>query len=173
MCSGSGESFQGESCITCSGDGKTICYTCSAKGKVKCSNCSGQGKLITFLQMKVKWKNLESCLVLVFDKAEFPGNRFQKVSGDVLVLDEDTVVERITTFHESSINEASQRSIEQRAAALPANTKIVRQMQQVESLPFSKVHYTWGGKQGEYFIYGQENKAYCNNYPKKCCCAIM
>ncbi|XP_073431210.1 protein SSUH2 homolog [Dendrobates tinctorius] len=174
-CFGTGETFQGNMCYSCGGRGETICFTCTAQGKIKCSNCSGQGKVITFLEMKVKWINLEPCFVHVMDNAaEFPADRFCKVSGEVVILDEDNLVEPLTTFHDQSINEASQESLEQHAVELPENSRIVRQMQQVESLPLSKVHYTWGGKQGEYFVYGEENKAYCDNYPQKCCCcAIM
>ncbi|XP_077134700.1 protein SSUH2 homolog [Ranitomeya variabilis] len=172
-CFGSGQTFQGDTCFSCGGTGKIICFTCKARGKITCSNCSGQGQVITFLEMKVKWENLD-CSIIVYDDPEFPFDRFEKVSGEVIVSDEDNLVEPITTFSEQSVNEASQESIEQHAAALPDNTRIIRQMQQVESLLFTKVHYTWGEKQGEYYVYGQENKAYCDNYPKKCrCCAIM
>ncbi|XP_069824812.1 protein SSUH2 homolog isoform X2 [Dendropsophus ebraccatus] len=148
-----------------------LCFTCVGRGKIMCVNCSGQGRLLTFLQMKVKWENHSSEFV-ANDNSEFPSEKFEKVSGNTIFIDEDTTVQPVTTFSDPSIIEASQNILEDHAM-LSNDYKILRQRQNIELLPLSKVYYTWKGKQGVYYVYGMENKTYCDNYPRKCCCCVI
>ncbi|XP_071984447.1 protein SSUH2 homolog [Engystomops pustulosus] len=171
LCFGTGENFQGF-CHTCNGEGTTNCYACHSTGKIMCTTCIGQGKIVTYQQLKVIWRNLEQYVQLFHDESEFPYDRFQKVSGQTLFSDEDTEVQPITSICDGFFEETSQEAINQHAA-LSNNSRIVRQSHTVESLLLHKVHYTWGGNQGHYYVYGLENKAYCGDYPKQCCCVIL
>ena len=38
----------------------------------------------------------------------------------------------------------------------------------LESVPFAKVTFRYGGKQGVFWVYGQERQCYVPNYPSKC-----
>ncbi|XP_069807988.1 protein SSUH2 homolog [Dendropsophus ebraccatus] len=165
MCLGSGLYYPGR-CFSCGGTGRVRCGLCFGRGRVRCIPCIGQGRMITFLQMKIKWKNH-------FDKfvsnrnSEFPSEKVDKVSGKTIFSDEDTLVRPVTAFSDPSINE-SFRNILKEHAKLSKHYKILRQHQKIELVPLSKVYYEWKGEHGAYYVYGVENKAYCDSYPKRC-----
>ncbi|XP_075040305.1 protein SSUH2 homolog [Mixophyes fleayi] len=109
---------------------------------------------------------------LADQNSEFPSERFNKVTGDIVLEDEQSWLSPITDFVDQSINEASQNAIYEHQNEL-TSCQILRQRHSIEWLPLTQVDYNWKGKNYHYFVYGKENRAYTNNYPKSCCCVLM
>lgn len=45
LCSGSGYSYDGFSCLSCNGTGKKECFSCNGNGDIECEDCNGCGNL--------------------------------------------------------------------------------------------------------------------------------
>uniref|UniRef100_K7FHA9 Uncharacterized protein n=1 Tax=Pelodiscus sinensis TaxID=13735 RepID=K7FHA9_PELSI len=79
----------------------------------------------------------------------------------------------VVNFPEPSISQASQNAVVQHHTQFASVSRLLRQRQTIELIPLTKVEYEWQGKLYSYYVYGDENRVYTENYPKKCCCSIM
>ncbi|XP_066453075.1 protein SSUH2 homolog isoform X2 [Eleutherodactylus coqui] len=168
-CGGSGW-FINQTCIACYGNGDIGCLGCRGTGFEPCTTCCGQGRLVTYIQLTIKWEN-HNVEFLAYDKTDFPTKRFDEVTGKILFSDEQQTVSPVTNFPEPLINEASEDVISEHRSEF-ADCKILRQRHTIEWLPLTKVYYTWKDAEYYYYVYGKENRAYVEDYPKKSC-AIM
>ncbi|XP_071983828.1 protein SSUH2 homolog isoform X2 [Engystomops pustulosus] len=169
-CCGSGRSGD-RMCYSCGGIGRARCSWCSGTGLQLCFTCVGKGELLKYLRLKVKWEN-HNFNFIADHKSDFPNKRFKKVTGKIVFSDERQMVSPVTNFPETSINEASQNVIVQHRTEFQ-QCRILRQRHSIEWLPLTKVNYIWKSTEYDYYVYGNENKAYAKNYPRKCCCAVM
>ncbi|KAH0630221.1 hypothetical protein JD844_012960 [Phrynosoma platyrhinos] len=141
----------------------------------------------------------------------FPIKLFEKSYGQEILFDEqdmvilikikDPEVSPVMDFPENTINEVSQRAVEQHRAEFitpipgqvyppdhgnatwnaithprakfPPTMHIRRQKQIIELLYLTRVEYEWHGKHYSYYVYGNENNVYVEYYPKKYFCNIM
>ncbi|TFK02626.1 coiled-coil domain-containing protein 159 [Platysternon megacephalum] len=93
-------------------------------------------------------------------RAGFPADLFKEVYP-------------VVNFPDPSISQASQNALVQHHTQFASTSRVLRQRQTIELIPLTKVEYEWQGKRYSYYVYGDENRVYAENYPKKCCCSIM
>uniref|UniRef100_A0A8D0GB38 Protein SSUH2 homolog n=1 Tax=Sphenodon punctatus TaxID=8508 RepID=A0A8D0GB38_SPHPU len=172
LCQGSGRRFVDDQCTHCHGSGNTHCTHCFGRGTQDCQTCKGAGDLLYYIELQVTWKN-NIFEHVVDQRSGFPSDLFKAVSGEKMFVDEQSLVYPVVNFPEPSINHASQNAIVQHQASFTSASRIRRQRQTIELIFLTKVEYAWKGKQYSYFVYGNENKVYAEEYPKKCCCAVM
>ncbi|KAG9466851.1 hypothetical protein GDO78_015999, partial [Eleutherodactylus coqui] len=170
FCGGSGRNTD-HTCTACGGSGRVLCPGCFGSGSQQCRTCRGQKRVIKYIQLTIKWKN-HNFEFLADHQSDFTTKRFKKVTGEILLSDEQQTVSPITNFPEPSINEASVRGLTEHRTTF-TDCRIRRQRHTIEWLPLTKVDYTWKGAEYHYYVYGNENRAYAKDYPRKCCCAIM
>ncbi|XP_073431209.1 protein SSUH2 homolog isoform X2 [Dendrobates tinctorius] len=169
-CCGRGYSY-GQPCCLCLQSGKMICFACSGTGRLLCLVCGTKGKLLQYLQMKIKWQS-QDYEFLSENRSDFPTERFYKMSGKIIFYKEQEMVTPVSNFPQESINEASKEAISQHRPN-SKNTKIVRQRHIIEWLPLTRVKYTWNDKEYDYYVYGEQKRAYVKDYPKKKGCTVM
>ncbi|XP_075688640.1 protein SSUH2 homolog [Rhinoderma darwinii] len=150
---------------------RKLCLGCGGSGYQHCTTCGSTGKLLKYIQVTIKWEN-HNFEFVADHNSDFTTKRFKKVTGEIIFSDEQQMVLPVTNFPKPSINEASENVIYHHRAEF-TNSKIMRQRHSIEWLPLTKVDYTWNGAEYDYFVYGKENRAYTQNYPRKCCCTIM
>ncbi|XP_078517795.1 protein SSUH2 homolog isoform X2 [Lissotriton helveticus] len=170
-CGGSGRDSNRNMCWGCTGSGRRICTACVG-GRVTCDTCLGRKRLHFYTQMKVKWKNIDSPFVTDKDSG-LPMDRYKKVTGKKIFVDEQPMVVPVLSFPDPLVTSVSLSYIQEHNAQFADNPRIIRQRQTIELVALTKVNYTWGEKPHTYFVYGEENKVYTDNYPAKCCCAVM
>ncbi|KAG8547970.1 hypothetical protein GDO81_027015 [Engystomops pustulosus] len=170
-CNGSGKRSE-EECMNCNGTGSMGCRTCNQTNVQTCPGCSGKGQVMTFIELTVTWKN--NIYEFIPDHhSEFPTDLFKKVTGEKMYVDEQILVPPVINFPEPSINQNSQTAVQQHYSQYMSTCRILKQRHSIEWLPLTKVEYMWRGKRYDYFVYGKENEVYTDNYPQKCCCAVM
>lgn len=170
-CGGSGRQYNGNTCWGCSGSGRRICTICTG-GRITCDTCFGRNRLHFFTEMEVIWKNIDSPFVTDQDSG-LPMDRYKKVTGKKIFVDEQPMVLPVMSFPDPMVNSVSLSYVQQHNAQFADNPRIIRQRQTIEQVALIKVNYTWGEEPHTYFVYGEENKVYTDNYPAKCCCAVM
>ncbi|EMP34397.1 Putative protein C3orf32 [Chelonia mydas] len=79
----------------------------------------------------------------------------------------------VVNFPDPSISQASQNAVVQHHTQFASTSRVLRQRQTIELIPLTKVEYEWQGEQYSYYVYGEENRVYAENYPKKCCCCSV
>ncbi|XP_063797347.1 protein SSUH2 homolog [Pseudophryne corroboree] len=159
-------------CHHCRGSGKQRCTTCHGSGHVTCTGCSGHGQILNYIELTVTWKN--NIYEFVADhNSEFSTELFTKVNGERIFTDEQLLLPPLNNFPDPAINQASLDGLQQHHAQFAGSCRILRQRHGIEWLPLTKVVYIWKGNRYDYFVYGKENKVYTDNYPQKCCCAVM
>ncbi|XP_044307695.1 protein SSUH2 homolog isoform X1 [Varanus komodoensis] len=172
VCHGKGYRMNNERCTECLGTGTSMCDKCSGLGTTACSDCGGRGQLLSYIELQVVWKN-NVFEYLADQRTGFPTELFKEVSGQKLFVDEQYMVYPVTGFPEGSINQASRNAIEQHKTQFGSTARILRERQTIELLFLTRVEYEWHRKSYSYFVYGNEHKVYAENYPRKCCCAIL
>ncbi|XP_029457310.1 protein SSUH2 homolog isoform X2 [Rhinatrema bivittatum] len=172
VCNGRGMRTSDTRCTVCNGIGNVCCSSCHGSGRRNCDQCGAKGQLLCYIQLTIKWKNNE--FVFVADqRSGFPMDLFKKVKGKTLFTDEQYLVHPLVTFPDPAINQASQNALQQHCTQFASTARILRQRQTVEQIPLTKVDYEWSGRQYTYFVYGEENSVYTEDYPAKCCCSVM
>ncbi|CAJ0950976.1 unnamed protein product, partial [Ranitomeya imitator] len=197
-CSGTGRRLQMEMCQQCYGVGTESCRMCTISNIQTCVTCAGKGQVLTYLQLSITcllgWEhsplpveeeNLSGVngpapegkiinISFISDHhSEFSADLFQAVHGERIHTVEQLSATPLSDFPDSSIIWASQNALEQHRLQFSSSCRVLRQRQSVELIPLTKVQYVWKGKKLSYFIYGMENKVFAQNYPQKCCCAVM
>ncbi|KAM5148023.1 protein SSUH2 homolog [Mantella aurantiaca] len=133
--------------------------------------CKGQGSLLKYVELTVKWKN-NTFEFVADNKSDFPSKSFKKVTGEIVLSDEQMSLFPVTGFPDPFINEVSQNAIRQHRAK-SKHFKILKQKHSIEWLPLTKVEYTWKNKKYTFFVYGKENKVHAEEYPMGASCAVM
>lgn len=172
QCNGKGENSEKETCDSCGGDGNEKCNTCKNTNIQTCPSCNGKGQVVGFIELTVTWKNNISEFI-PDHSSEFPVSKFEKVNGDKIFSDENLMVPPVVNFPEASINHASQNCVQEHHAKYFTTCRILKQRQNIEWLPLTKVEYTWKGKPYSYFVYGKEKKVHTEKYPATGCCVIL
>ncbi|KAM4022396.1 protein SSUH2 homolog isoform 2-T2 [Anomaloglossus baeobatrachus] len=171
VCNGTGNKFE-KACHHCRGQGTERCTTCNSSKYVKCEGCSGRGQILNFIELTVTWKN--HVYEFVADhNSDFPTELFKKVNGEKIFVDENLLLSPLVAFPVPSINQSSQFALQQHRTQFFSTSRVLRQRHSIQLLPLTKVEYLWRGKNYNYFVYGQENKVYTDNYPQKCCCCVV
>ncbi|XP_024072881.1 protein SSUH2 homolog [Terrapene carolina triunguis] len=172
ICHGSGKQLSKDRCTHCRGSGRSRCNSCSGSGHKTCLTCAGKGQLLYYIELQVKWKN--NIFEYVADqRSGFPADLFKEVTGQKMFVDEQSMVYPVVNFPDPSISQASQNALVQHHTQFASTSRVLRQRQTIELIPLTKVEYEWQGKRYSYYVYGDENRVYAENYPKKCCCSIM
>ncbi|XP_073431028.1 protein SSUH2 homolog isoform X2 [Dendrobates tinctorius] len=171
-CSGTGRRLQMEMCQQCYGAGTESCRMCNISNIQTCVTCAGRGQVLAYLQLSTIWKN-NKYQFISDHHSEFSADLFQSVHGERIHTDEQLSATPLSHFPDSSIIWASQNALDQHRTQFSSSCRVLRQRQTVELIPLTKVQYVWKGKKLNYFIYGMENKVFAQNYPQKCCCAVM
>ncbi|KAM3915723.1 protein SSUH2 homolog [Leptodactylus fuscus] len=169
-CGGLGRGMNRDSCGYCHGRGSKRCFHCDY-GKIKCSTCSGKRQVIKYIQVKVKWENHKSEFI-ADHKSDFTTELFADASGEIAFSHGQQTASPVTSFPDTSINEASENLIREHQAKF-TYCKIMRQRQTIEWLPLTKVNYIWNGEEYNYYVYGTQNKVFTKKYPKSCCCCVV
>nr|XP_033782002.1 protein SSUH2 homolog [Geotrypetes seraphini] len=172
VCEGRGKQFSDSQCSHCHGFGTEKCMQCAGTGHRNCDQCGANGQLLCYLQLIVKWKTNKFVFV-VDQQSGFPMDFFQKVTGKIIFTDEQSMVHPLVTFPDPAINQASQNAVQRHITQFASTACILRQRQTVELIPLTKVDYEWKGMQYTFFVYGEENSVYTDDYPAKCCCSVM
>ncbi|XP_075178177.1 protein SSUH2 homolog [Anomaloglossus baeobatrachus] len=171
-CNGTGRRLQMEMCQQCYGIGTESCRMCNPSIIQNCVTCTGKGQVLTYLQLSTTWKN-NKYQFISDDYSEFSPDLFHAVHGERIHTDEQLSASPLSNFPDATITWASQNALDQHRMQFSSSCRVLRQRQCVELLPLTKVQYVWKGKKLSYFVYGTENKVFVQNYPQKCCCAVM
>ncbi|XP_053360341.1 protein SSUH2 homolog isoform X1 [Clarias gariepinus] len=171
-CGGSGYIHGTELCIPCSGSGRKICGRCYGKCFCVCSKCDGREKLLVFINLKIHWITYENEYVTEQSSGLDPEN-LSKVSGTTIFTDTQYMLPPLVGFPDPSINQESQRLIQEHQSKYFQTSRVLQQRHTIELIPVTKVNYTWHGESYTYIVFGNENSVYTDNYPAKCCCSVM
>uniref|UniRef100_A0A8C8RPD8 Protein SSUH2 homolog n=1 Tax=Pelusios castaneus TaxID=367368 RepID=A0A8C8RPD8_9SAUR len=172
VCHGSGTRMNDDRCSHCHGSGRSRCNSCSGSGHKTCTICAGKGQLLYYIELQVKWKN--NIFEYVADqRSGFPADFFKEVTGQKMFVDEQSMVYPVVNFPDPSINQASEKAVVQHHTQFASTSRVLRQRQTIELIPLTKVEYEWQGKRYSYYVYGDENRVYAENYPQKCCCSVL
>ncbi|XP_075688554.1 protein SSUH2 homolog [Rhinoderma darwinii] len=165
-------------CPTCSGSGRRRCSKCSGRGRRFCISCKGKGQLFYYLQLSVKWKTLRSEVVSNPHEEEpnFPLILLQKVTGEVIITDDDVTVHPLAGFTDvPEISAASEKLIQDHQNACGPSCHVLRQHQTVEMIPVANVQYGYSGKSLSCHVYGREGRVYTKQRLSglACGCSVM
>ncbi|XP_065910463.1 protein SSUH2 homolog isoform X2 [Dysidea avara] len=156
-------------CIVCFGTNRISCYACNGAGLSPCEICCGMGKLKWYIKLEVTWKNNNAHHVI--EKTTLPDHLIKNVSGRIVFEAEHLQVAPLVTFFEGGINTASQRLVKQHANQF-AGQKILQQRHFVKMVPVSEVAYTYNNDSYTFWVYGDENEVYEDDYPLRRCCGL-
>ncbi|KAM4581916.1 protein SSUH2 homolog isoform 1-T2 [Fundulus diaphanus] len=170
-CNGSGKKEE-ENCSHCNGTGKDRCSKCNAKGKNKCETCNGKKQVLTYVKVKVEWKNNVDDH-LVEQNSGLKAGELKSVSGKELYKITQIMVYPLYGFPNPAIAEASDRLIKEHQSKYAQTSRILQQRQTVELIPVTKVNYKWKNKMYVFYVYGNENKVSAEDYPATCCCCVI
>ncbi|KAF7643734.1 hypothetical protein LDENG_00234390, partial [Lucifuga dentata] len=161
-----------ENCSRCNSTGRDSCSKCTGQGSKECDTCKGKGQLLTFIELKVECTNHvedsaveQSCGLSV--------DQLRSVSGKELFKNSQNLVYPLLGFPNPAVSEASERLVKDHQTRFAQTSRILQQRQTVELIPVSKVTYKWKGDSHLYFVFGNENQAFAENYPATCCCVIL
>ncbi|XP_044157876.1 protein SSUH2 homolog [Bufo gargarizans] len=165
-------------CPACSGSGRKRCSKCSGRGRRICVSCNGEGRLLYYQQLAVKWKTLRS--EIVSDPPEqapsLPLILLQKVTGEVIMTDEDVRVRPVPGFADvPDVSAASARLIQDHQDSCGPSCRVLRQRQTLEMIPVAYVQYGSGGKNLSCHVYGRERRVYAKRrfHDLPCGCSVM
>ncbi|XP_034546830.1 protein SSUH2 homolog [Notolabrus celidotus] len=171
VCNGSGSKSE-ENCSHCDGTGKDRCTECDSQGGKECETCEGKRQLLTYIQLKVEWKNnLEDHVVQQNSGLNIEDLR--SVTGKELFKNNQYLLYPLLGFPNPAMAEASDRLIKDHQGKYAQTSRILQQRQTVELIPINKVNYKWKGDTHVFFVYGNENQVSADNYPATCCCVIQ
>lgn len=170
-CDGSGKRME-ENCIFCKGSGKDRCSNCNAEGKTKCDICDGKKKLLTYIKLKVEWKNNVDNK-FVEGESGLNTKELHSVNGKELFKMTQTLVYPLYGFPNTKIVELSDQMVKEHQTKYAQSSRILQQRQTVELIPLTKVDYKWKNKIYCFYVYGNENQVSAKDYPETCCCVIL
>ncbi|XP_029908101.1 protein SSUH2 homolog isoform X2 [Myripristis murdjan] len=172
VCHGAG-SRDGEDCSRCNSTGRDSCTHCSGQGTKKCETCDGRRQLLTFIQLKVEWKNHVDDAVSQQGGAGLQAEKLSSVTGKELFKNNQYLVYPLLGFPVPEVSQASERLVGEHQARFAQSARILQQRQTVELIPITKVTYKWKGDSHVYFVLGNEHQVSADDYPATCCCVIL
>ncbi|CAJ1050931.1 protein SSUH2 homolog [Xyrichtys novacula] len=171
VCHGSG-SKNDENCSHCDATGRDRCTDCDSQGRKECETCKGKRQLLTYIGLKVEWKNNVEDHV-VQQNSGLSSDDLHSVTGKELFKNNQYLLYPLLGFPNPAIAEASDRLIKDHQSKYSQTSRILQQRQTVELIPITKVNYKWKGDTHLYYVYGNENQVSADNYPATCCCVIL
>uniref|UniRef100_A0A3B3ZA20 Uncharacterized protein n=1 Tax=Periophthalmus magnuspinnatus TaxID=409849 RepID=A0A3B3ZA20_9GOBI len=88
--------------------------------------------------------------------------------GRGMSLDVCLQVYPIQGFPDQEICDVSQKLISEHFNRFSSTSRILQQRQTIEMVPLTHAHYTYSGKDFDFFVYGVENKVHAAKYPSAC-----
>ncbi|ELU03118.1 hypothetical protein CAPTEDRAFT_223017 [Capitella teleta] len=160
----------GKMCLQCAGRGQKVCRKCGGDGRVTCELCNGYRQMKCFIQLVVTFKNhLEDHIL---ETTSLPDKLIRDAQGKPIFSQTMPQVWPIAAYPVPEMAQASVRIVESHRTKFP-NERRLNQRQVLRGVPVTEVEYTWNETTGRYWVYGEERKVYCPEYPKKCCCTIQ
>ncbi|XP_029908425.1 protein SSUH2 homolog isoform X2 [Myripristis murdjan] len=154
-------------CSSCHGRGRRRCTSCHGKGFKTCLVCHGSQNLLHFILLTVTWQNNKDDFI-PDRQPDFPDKKFEKVTGDPFFIDDNELVYPIQGFPDQEICDVSKRLISDHFSRFSSTRRILWQRQTIELIPLTHAHYSYNGKDYDYFVYGIENKVFISKYPSAC-----
>jgi len=164
-----------EDCFACNGRGRKDCISCHGCGMRDCMTCMGAGQIKSYVNLKVKWIP-ETDDSVIDNSSNVPPELITKVSGQVVLAEQQERVYPIRHFPEAAVNDACQRTIDQYSnKARNMMMRILQQKHKLQVVPVTRATYTYKDQDYDYYVYGYEHKVYHPDYPQSCCycCTII
>ncbi|XP_065910821.1 protein SSUH2 homolog [Dysidea avara] len=158
-----------EKCHQCNGSGRKRCLTCNGTGTVSCPTCAGKGALKCYILLVVTWTNNVSDHII--ERTALPGHLIKGVSGKIVFHAENRQVAPLVAFFDDGVNSASQRLVQQHINQF-SDQRILQQRHFVRMVPVSEIAYSYNNNNYKFWVYGDENRVYEEDYPLKCCCGL-
>ncbi|XP_026022969.1 protein SSUH2 homolog isoform X2 [Astatotilapia calliptera] len=150
MCNGAAKSDP--ACTHCNGTGKDRCTKCDGRGKKQCETCKGKCQLLTYIELKVEWKNhVEDHLVE--QSCGLKSDKLRSVKGKELFKSSQNLVYPLLGFKPQAVSQASERLIKEHQTKYGKTSRILQQRQAVELIPITQVNYKWKDKSYVYYVY--------------------
>ncbi|XP_031681596.1 protein SSUH2 homolog isoform X1 [Oncorhynchus kisutch] len=172
VCNGSGREGGDSPCNQCNQRGRENCSKCHGNGTKECETCKGKQQLLTYINLKVEWKNNVEDYV-VEQNSGLEVDNLSDVTGKTLFKNAQYMLYPVYGFPDPSLSQASDRLVREHQAKFSQNSRILQQQQTIELIPITKVTYKWKGGIHVYYIYGNEHQVKVPDYPATCCCSIM
>ncbi|KAM7095805.1 LOW QUALITY PROTEIN: protein SSUH2 homolog [Ciconia maguari] len=142
------------------------CFSCRGEGRVPCAWRGMKGLLLCHSELTITRKN--SVAAYGVDKNQgFPPSRFQEVTGKQLFSNEHHL-----SFPQPVV-QGAESGLALHRMQVSEEARILRQKHAVELIPLTRIEYEWQGKAYSFYVFGKEKQVYAEDYPGKCCCAIL
>lgn len=155
------------SCGMCHGRGRRRCYKCHGSGCVVCFVCEGYGSIKQFIQLTVSFTDRVSDHIV--ERTDLPDELIRSVQGTTIFQQTQSRVKPIQNFFEPEINQKSSDFVQMHSQSWQTD-RVLQQRHVLRSVPVHECHFSHGGKQGRFWVYGQQRKVYTKDYPHTCCC---
>ncbi|XP_015929298.1 protein SSUH2 homolog [Parasteatoda tepidariorum] len=170
LCEGRGRDHEDDHCPSCDGTGKRKCLICYGSGLVECRTCDGYGRLKHYKQLIVT--RVTHSDEFLSNTMNLPKECIRSLAGRIIFTQQDTEVPVLINAPDRLICAASYNLVQKHKSAFPEEL-IIMQRHTLRAIPITRVVYSWGGSEGEFYIYGFKNRVYFESYPQKCCCVCM
>ncbi|PAA93084.1 hypothetical protein BOX15_Mlig002784g1 [Macrostomum lignano] len=159
-------------CHECNETGEYGCPYCTGVGHLHCKACLGKGKLQRYMQLTVRFDSISSNQ-LMCERMDLLESRLSKVTG-VLLHETDSAAEGLPlTQFSKEVRQLSQAMLDYHAEqAKRTEARILRQRQVLHAVPVTQVDYTWRGRNGTLWIYGNEQKCFCPHLARSSCAVL-
>lgn len=161
------QNHERQRCFKCHGDGRCRCHTCGGDGRITCKKCEGYRMLRCFIRLTVKFTNHKEDFIL--ETTDMPDELVRQVGGKIVFEDVKPMVWPIISYPVPEINNNSQRLVNAHRGQWPSE-RILNQRQTLRGVPVTEVHWTWDNSNLRFWVYGNERRVYCPDYPHQCCC---
>ncbi|XP_075218578.1 protein SSUH2 homolog isoform X2 [Lycorma delicatula] len=175
-CNGEGFNSEQEICVHCRvsrhGFGRQDCFKCKATGKLPCPPCESSGLILCFIQLTITWKTNVSEKII--KKICIPEKFIQMSKGKEIFLEEGERVSPLEDLPDEEEICVSSANFIEKHSILYSDQKFLAQRQRVSVVPIADITYEWKGKEGQFFVYGIDNKIHAPDYPQTCCgCSVI
>ncbi|CBY34333.1 unnamed protein product [Oikopleura dioica] len=160
-CHGSGESGVG--------DNKRRCGICHGSGRKRCHTCHGTGRLKHFLMLIVKFETEKDHFI--HEETDLPDEEIMKATGTCLFQESNVAVGWIQNFRVASVNDNSAKLVHEHRTKWP-DRRVWSQAHQLDSVPVYEIRYKKNEKEGRYWIMGNNELIWSEDYPAQCCCCL-
>ncbi|KAG8184818.1 hypothetical protein JTE90_004916 [Oedothorax gibbosus] len=165
---------EAKECLHCTGSGQRKCWKCNGDGMAVCKACSGTGQIKCFIRLTIKWTNHMDDHV-VDQVGSLSDDKIRSATGEVVCQEEDISLLPLTHFPDTTVSMASAQLLQKHENEVP-DEKVLKQRHQVSIVPVTALSYKWRNREGQFHVYGYEQRVYAPKYPQKCfccCCVIL
>lgn len=144
-----------------------MCRKCGGKGSTACGTCRGHAKLKFLIQMTVKWDILTNRFIS--NSRGLKETKVMEAEKRLVFEETDERLNPLTPaeFPDQEIVNASidlmkkhmERSVSQR---------VLKQKQGITALPLTVVKFERKGKEGQFWVFGDERRVHFKSYPAHC-----